>query len=376
MISILAGELRTGRVLAEVPATDSSWSLGLRDAGAVDATVKLRGMDPHARTEVLSYLDPARCYLAVVVDVGEDRHVLEAGPIWKHAFDDAKGTLKVGAGGLLTVFDHRKLLRILQSWERPQDTAIVYRNLSLGTIAKRLISTAMDHTGGDLPIVLPPDEAGTATRRYPGYELAWVSDRLQELSDVIGGPDIALTPRMTSDRLAIEWVLRTGTTADPLLHQTGDDWAWDRGAPNGSLTSLSVTRDATDLAHRAWAIGSGTETQLMLGMAADLGPVAAGYPLLEAETSHTSVIEQSTLDGHAAALAAGSRRPWQTWALSVRADLAPRLGEYRPGDWCQVHVPDSHEYLAAGSYRTRILSISGDLGTGVSLTLAPTMEAR
>ena len=373
MLSIYAGELRTGKIVATVPAASGSWSMALNDAGQVDATVPLRDRAVRKVRDLLSFLEPTRCFLAVVAD---DARVLEAGPIWKHSYNDKDGSLKVGASGLLSLFDHRKVVKVLAPGERVQDTDVTYSGLSLGTIAKRLVQLAMSHAGGSLPIVLPPDEVGTAVRSYPGYELGWVGERIGQLVDVEGGPDIALQPRLTTERDHIEWVLRTGTTASPLLTQTGDDWQWDRGVPRGGLTEISVEVDATRTGSRSWTIGSGTETALMLGTAYDPAPAAAGYPLLEVEASHTSVLEQPTLDAHAAALAGISARPWHTWSLGVRADQQPRLGEYRPGDWSVVHVPDTHAYLATGEYRTRILSVSGDLTQQVSLKLAPTMGAR
>lgn len=376
MIRIVCGELVTGRVLADVPTVDNgaSWSTTLNDAGTVDAVVPLRAAEVRSRREqLLGYLEPTRCYLAAVTDDGD---VLEAGPIWKHSFDDATGQLKVGAAGLMSYFDHRLLVKVLAPGERVQDTALSWSGLSLATIAKRLLQAAMSHTGGTLPLVLPADEPGTSVRNYPGYELAVVGERVRQLIEVQGGPDIALQPRLVDGGTRLEWVMRTGTMADPLLHQAGDDWAWDRGAARGSLTKLSVDVDATGVAHRTWAIGSGMESALMLGTAYDPTPLDAGYPLLETTGSFTTVLEQPTLDAHAAALADTARRPWQTWSLAVRADASPRLGTYRPGDWARVHVPASHEYLREGRYRSRVLSLSGDLTDSVGIKLAPTMEHR
>jgi hypothetical protein len=372
-VSIIAGELRTGRILATLPASDGTWTQVLNTAGAVDATVQLRGENGPAARRLLPYLEATRCYLAAVTD---DGRVLEAGPIWKATFDDNAGSLKLGASGLWSLWDHRKAIPVLADGTRVQDAVLSWSGVSLGTIAKKLVETAVAHTGGSLPVVLPDDVAGTATRTYPGYELAWVGDRLQELTQVDGGPDVAFEPRLTADGLSVEWVMRTGTDDDPLLHQEGADWIWDRGATKGGVTSLGVDVDATGMAQRAWAIGSGTEVDLMVGEADWTAPLDAGYPLLETDASYTSVIDQGTLDAHALGLVLYAQRPWATWSLGVRADASPTLGEYRPGDWCAVHVPPDHGYLPEGEYRTRVLSFSGDLTTQVSLKLAPTLEAR
>ena len=277
-------------------------------------------------------------------------------------------------------------MKVLAPGEDPAATALTYTG-ALADIARDLVALAQSHTGGSLPIVMEPDEGGVNTRTYAGHELARVGERLDQLTGVLNGPDIDFAPRFTADRQGIEWVMRTGTTSDPLLHQPdsstsfGDgDHVWDARAPRSGIRSLDVVRDAGGLAYRSWASGNGTGESLVIAMEEDLSLIANGYPLLEATTTHQSVEDPATLDLHAVSDLIGSMRPWTTWALSVRGDRRPLLGSYRPGDWARVWVPADHLYLsqqlAAGFYRTRILGFSGGTGPQVKLDLAPTMEVR
>ncbi|GAB6938365.1 hypothetical protein ACQP60_04165 [Isoptericola variabilis] len=372
-VQIICGELMTGRILAAVPTTGSgaSWSTVLNDSGDVQATVPLRSLNPNTRETLLSYLEPNRCFLGAVTDAG---YVLEAGPILPHGYDDATGTLQVKATGMHGHLD-RRLAIAPPPWPSGVGrTALSWSGLSLGTIAKRLVATALAHPGGSLPIVLPADQAGTNERTYPGYELGYVGERLRQLAEVEGGPDIAFQPRLTVDGLSVEWVMRTGTTADPLLHQVGDDWRWDRGAVRGPLRLLGVDRDGSDVASRVFSTGDGMEEDLPIGLAETTELTDAGYPLTERVTS-TNATDVSRLNAHALAGLGASVRPWQTWALETDVD-SPTLGTYRPGDWASVSIPPGHIYLRAGTYRTRILEISGDKSRKVSLKLAPTMEGR
>src|SRR5690606_16860233 len=193
------------------------------------------------RSDGLAGLDPARCFLAVV----EGDRVLEAGPIWSHSSNADTRRLTIRAAGLGSLWDHRVVMKVLATGENPAETSLSWSGLSLATIAKRLVQTAMAHAGGALPLDLPADVAGTDERTYPGYELASLGQRLEELMGVIDGPDIAFRPYLAEDRLGIRWRMVTG---DPLLTQPGADWTWDTSTVHGATTGLSIDRDATGLA--------------------------------------------------------------------------------------------------------------------------------
>ena len=381
--SILVGELRTGRRITRVPVTGAGWSVGLNGKGSVDATLKLSDPKVASRVGLIAALDPARCYMAAL----EGDHVIEAGPIWAHAYDDATKSLTIKAGGLASIFDHRLVMKVLAAAENPATGSLAWSELSLGTQAKRLISTAISHVGGSLPIALPADEAGTHTRTYPGFELARLSDRLGQLRGVIGGPDIAFTPRLTEDRLSVEWEMRTGTSADPLLHQVGSDstngaadHVWDARAPKSGVMGFDVARDGGGLAFRAFATGAGAAEGMLIRTVEDMTLTTVGYPLLESVSDHNTVSIPATLDAHAADDLGASVRPWMTWTLDVLADKAPILGAFRCGDWAKVYVPPEHPYLRhflpAGFYRARIIGISGGLDNRIKVDLQPQMGAR
>lgn len=377
-LELIAGDIMTGLIQATLPASDGDFSQVLNDAGKVDATLPLGALNLAKYPELLAQVEPARTFIGM--RVVETQQVLEAGPVWSHDYDGAAQTLKVAALGMASIFDHRKLVPVLTGTQRAQDQVLNYTALSLGTIAARLISVAMSHTGGNLPIVLPADVGAhndTAHQRsYPGSELGNVWQRVKAITTVEGGPDITLQPQM-KDNTHVQWVMRTGTDVDPLLHQIGADWQWDGNAQRSSLMAMSVKRDASQMAFRAWAVGSGQGQQMTLGKAEDLSQVTAGgYPLLEVSQSYSNDILQATVDGHAAALLTVSSRPWQTWTLTVDPSGTPRLGDYRPGDWCQAWMPAGHPYIPAGAYRTRILTVSGNLTGGIKVEMAPTLDHR
>lgn len=382
-VNFLTGELVTGHRLTQLPVVDGSWAPVLNGAGTIEAKLKLDDEKVRARPELLLALEPARSFLAAV----SGDSVIEAGPIWSHVYDDTTKVLTVRAGGLRSVFDHRIVMKILATGEDPALAVMDYTG-TLADIARDLVRLALSHTGGSLPIVFEADEGGTSDERtYLGHELARVGDRLNELTGVIGGPDLAFEPQLTADRQGLQWVMRTGTSDDPLLHQPGSsssygdaDWVWDVRAKRSGVQQIDVTRDANKLAYRAWASGQGTGESLLIAVEEDDTLIARGYPLLESVTQHQSVVDSDTLDAYATSDLIAAMRPWTTWTLKVRADANPQLGTYRPGDWARVWIPDDHLYLSqfypAGFYRTRILGFSGGTGPDVTINLAPTMDVR
>lgn len=377
VVSIYAGDLLTGQVSIKVPATDCTWSADHRAEGAIGAQVPLVGEVLDDYPDIVRQLAPWRCFLAAVTDDGV---VMQAGPILPHDYDDTTGVLKLSALGLRGYFARRFLMPVLASGAVPARQVMTWSGLSLGTIAKRIVALTMQHDGGGLPIDLPPDQAGSATRTYYGYELGRVSTRLREIEDVEDGPDLAFEPYLTEDDEldVIRWRMRTGTTAQPELTQDGPDHVWDRTAKNTPIVSLKVSVDSEEMGDRAWATGQGSEKQLLMALYQDRSLRGQGYPLLEVDESRSTVSLQSTLNSHVRALLRRSSRPWQLWTMVVRRDAGPKVGTYKVGDWVRVFVGDNHPYIPSrtGYYRTRIMSISGGFGDEITLALALTFEDR
>jgi hypothetical protein len=411
--SVMVGEVRTGRRITHLPVSDARWTMTHRGTGTIEVDIPLNADDfnvldrsvaalypgpdvwpspdtfPSAevpswtpgqgiRPGLLAAVEPARCFVAIL----EGDKVLEAGPIWAHSWDDDKGVLTVKAAGLRSLFDHRLVMGVIANGTAASTWETTYSNLSLGTIAKRLIELAMSHTAGNLPIVLPADEVSTHTRTYYGYEVPTVGDRLDQLMGVVDGPDIALEPRLTADRMGIEWVLRTGTEAQPLLFQAGPPWTWDMRVPHGGVGSLNVERDATGMASRAWVAGTGSQTSTLMEFADDSTLTSVGFPMLETVDKRGNVEDRATLLRWAQGDLAGSSRPWMSWKLRVQTNApgSPKLGDWRMGDWARVWVSSSHRYLSlllpAGFHDARIIQTSGGMGDFVDVTLAPVMERR
>lgn len=360
---VLVADTRTGRILDELPALPR-WTTALNAAGQASIDVPLTDAGLASR-DIRRITLPARASLVVVYGT----EPVWAGPIWSHRYSAASRVLSLTAAGLWSLLDSRYVLPVLASnvpiTDATADTVIT--NLTLGSIARRVVNQALGHTGGNLPLVLPAEVAGTNQRTYRGYELPQLGEALRQLTAVQDGPDIDFHPRWSTTAGYIEWVMRIGS---PLLGQVGSPHTWDY--PGGGVVDLDVEESGRPLA-RVYAVGSGMERAMLTSRSEDLTLVNAGWPLLEGEVARKTVEVQSTLDDWASATLAALDRQVTTWTATVRADLNPTLGTYSLGDTA-VLATSGDPYIPDGAHPVRIVGIASgpDAETTVTLTMAPT----
>lgn len=370
LLSVLLGDTRTGAILAEVGAIGSlSCSDGL-DPG--DVTLRCSVPVHHndlSGLDVRGLTNPADTFVALTY---ADR-VLWAGPIWGRKYSATTGVLDLSASGLWSVFDRRWCSADPRADPRTPATDIALSGLSLRAIAARLVRYGMastsDYDDGRLPVVLGnlEGESGTAKRTYFGYDLASVGERLRQLSEVDGGPDLHFAPRWRNDRRdAIEWLLRAGT---PMLGQVGAPWVWESG---NSLREVTTDEDGGGMASLAMVPGDGTDRDKIIGTARRDTLQRAGWPgLWQTSRDHASTKEQATADAYAAEYVRAKHGTTETWSATVAAFAEPSIGEWLVGDYCRVLVPDD-PWLAGTDDTRRVIGWTYQGTDTVALKLTPT----
>jgi hypothetical protein len=394
----ILGDLRTGRRILDLPVLSGPWEDQLDTAETIRVTVDVN--DPDVRALGLrNSAAKAKTFLCVV-----ENGQLRGGPIWTHHYSRDDGILELGAKGLMSVFDHRLILPLLAmttpvtQWTvpDPSDTTnsgktipnpaltTAYTGLWLGSIAKRLVQQAMTWTGGELPIVLPGEESSTDPehrRTYLGADFKPIGEALKQLMEVQGGPEIRFVPRFTADMLGVEWVMQVGTVAQPLLFSQVAP-RWNLTAEESPVTNFEIDSDASDMGSLAWMAGGRQADDVLVSRAYDPTLINQGYPLLElADSSHTTVSVQETLDKWANQAVINGRGGEDVWSFTVKAyptddkgvQAGPQVGSYNVGDFCDIIVaPDRDPYLEGGTYRRRIVGLSGDeQGEDVKIQCAP-----
>lgn len=388
VVRYLVGDLLTGRRIQWLSASSGSWSEVLNDSGAVRCTVPLA--DPvNARLGLRESAAVGKAFLAAV----DGDLVLQAGPVWVHDWNNDSQELTLVGAGMWSYFDHRVLLPVLGSINPVDPDAdtrfsavvtdpdavgypwLVDTRQSLQTIAKRLVEQAQGWTNGDVPVILPSEVAGTNARWYKGSSLSFVGPRLRDLTSVEGGPDIMFTPRWTSDRLGIEWVMRVGTPSQPLLYSA----QWQKfhlGLPGSSLSKLRVRVDGGRMASNGFAAGGRSDGQGLVTVSTDSTLTDAGYPALDAvDTSHSTVSEESTLQSYSDELVLRGRNPSVVWSFTHDLSQRPYLEAFNAGDFATVSVR-GNAYIPDGAYGMRLLSRSGDAqGKKVDLSFSPEVQS-
>lgn len=362
-------ETRGGELLQEVEPADLDWSENANQAETVTPTFNLRA-DSEKKRDWRNLGTPWKHSIALDVN-GR----LIGGPILPHDLEE-KGKLKLVARGLRVAFARRSILPVTaltQSLTLPTgepDTSLdsTWSGFDLGTIAKKIGQQAAEWPGwGDVPIVWPPDRAGTRTKTYEALDRKSVDEAWADLSAVENGPDIRLALEWDGpDRF--RWRFLSGTEAQPRLQ--GDDvFAWEVGQGSG----FSVSMNPTSMGSVSWSQGGRSNDTALVRMMYDPILVDHGFPLLELESDASSTtVEASTLDAWNAETLRTARKPWEFWSFKIRADRAPFPYEYGPGSLVDVVVtkslPVAGGYLRPGTYRRRIAGLSGRLDNWITIT--------
>jgi hypothetical protein len=397
----IIGDLRTGRRIQTLNVMKGPWSAQLNAAETVSATIDLNDPDMQA-LNLRASAAPAKSFLVV-----EEADKVYGGPIWTRSYDKDARRLKLNAKGMWSIFDHRLIIPLLaktlgvDQWTvaDPSDPtktmanpllASSFANLWLGTIAKKLVQQALAWTGGNLPIVFMDDEAGTHEDTVEGTDFKVLGEKLTDITNLDGGPDIMFPASRTSDGLGFQWLMQTGTAAQPQIFSTSVP-RWAATAPKSPVSGLKVDEDASKMAEISWEVGGRTNDTVLVSRAIDETLTDAGYPLMEVvDSSHSSVSFQDTLDGWASEQLLEGQSAQETWSFDVRmypvdddgSQAGPQFGSYDVGDFCTVGVDEwdpetgiGDPYIPADEYRMRIIGLAGDeLADKVTVTCAPRLE--
>lgn len=252
--------------------------------------------------------------------------------------------------------------------------AISLDNLSLRAIAANVGWYATEgKPAGSLPIDWGDFyERGGHQRTFWPWNVSNLSaaDVLEKIADVEGGPDITFRPYM-ADAHHVRLRMVAGSDVDPYVGQdVVRRLQWFHGA--GSVHSLTVAHLGP--VERVYATGAGTEDEKDVALAEDLTYCRQSdpWPIVEECASCTDSDDHSLLESHARGRLVADW--WPMCQVTCTVDLAdpqvPRIGEVWPGDAMTLAV-EGFPTIPDGEYPVRLMEMSGDLGTLVTLKFDP-----
>lgn len=376
---VFIAETLTGQILADVTPTQApTFTRKIGDKGSLTVRVYITDNTVDLHT----YTRPGRYSWAVAYG----NHIVQAGPVWSYTVDDESRELEVTCGGLYSIFDRRVTRNPNGSTNDPVPAIVnpsedlIYRGLSLRGIMRQLVADNLAQIYYDIPsLVLPEAETGTAERTYYGYALKMIKENMDQLSEVINGPEFDFAPEFTPVGDHIQWRLNIGT---PLLGDQESTAVWDYGTEQAPVDTINVDVDGSAApCSRVWVKGDGSERTLLTGFAEDIRWQQQGYPATDyVDGDHTSVTVQQTLEDYADAALAEFTTPTEKWSCSVQiaggggVEYSPALGNWQLGDAPQFFVV-GHPWLPDGGYRRRVLGYSNDTATSVTLELSEEQES-
>lgn len=314
----------------------------LRDFGTKLPRATWRSLtQPWARTLVV-------CWAGVPVYAGIIQH--------RH-YSRATGILTVRHSEVRSIFSRRHPFGVN---EYEVGTLTVTNKSIRGAIRAIVLACAGPRSSRwVLPIVYPPDEAGTYSNTWPNFSFPLGEKMISDAQDMEGGPDVHFQPRWAADG-SIEYELRLGVPRIP-----GATFEWLATAEQSGAIDAEVEDDASKQLTGVLTIGEGSEVDIKWGRAPELTGGSV-IPYLDTSRPYKSIGDQAQLDSFARAELATFREPTTQYSMSVLASGYPGADKLQPGSRLRLGF-NGDEFINDGFAQLHLLGLSGDMTQTIKL---------
>jgi hypothetical protein len=336
------------------------WELRLNKEGGINVDSRIAAHEVSYQ-DVIALTTPKKYGLALDVN----NELAEAGQIASRTFSDDGKTMSLQAPGVWAYLELLKVHKVSFNFatDDPKLDDVTFSGMSWRGIAGAILMAVVNnpHNIEEVPPFVCDfaGEAGTKSMTYLGADFTTVAEALKALTEVSGGPDLALIPEwVDAERTRLQWRLTGG---QPLLMQDGDPEVIDSTVTDSGLTGLGVDEDGSGVATRVWATGAdgvivGTNTLL----------AESGYPLMEVNEEF-EVANLAELDVELGRKLVDSSATMSTWSLKTRVD---DVLNNKPGDFLNV-VTKGYRAIEDGTRLVRVVGINGDASSKVTYHLQP-----
>lgn len=332
-----------------VTPSDFKWTRALNAGAGGSATFEVGDPDV-AETANRSTLAPwSRMLVAEFQGL-----IVYAGFITAVDYDRDTQTLSVTHDDFWAILARRIMVNILEFGV--EKTKLVYNNVSpVNLIKQALYQGQNDAARFNLPLVLPPDQAGSEDRTYNDYHLPTVAEVIEDIMGTEDGPDFDPFPRWLGDQ--VEWYIRMGNLTDGA-------WSWDVTATESQVSGLKERRDGELMANRVIAIGEGSEKKMKVSVTD--GSASSPFLPLDAATSYKDEESRTRLAARARADRKTREKATEQVSMDVEMDDDFAVHELRLGGTVSWHM-QGDPYLADGWHHSRLVEFSGDLSNKIHL---------
>jgi len=289
---------------------------------------------------------------------------LYAGLLLGRTLDRDRGSLTVQHKELRLILNRRHPFRV--GGERLTNGTLALSNRSLRGLIVEIVQAGVrrldGNDGWNLPINLGGGELGNESATFWNYDFVTVENAIAEVEGRDGGPDVAFQPNLTDGRL--DWLLKVGS---PRL--TGDRFDYPMNVPHPLLFGVKPTDDGTEMLTGVFAIGKGSEADMLVGEAG-LNGAAATTPYLDSSRQFKELEDVGQLVSHGQGELRAHSRPTTQWEMRTLATSHPGVHRLRLGsiirmrfqnDWWEG-TRDVDQYL---------IGISGDTTDTLTLDVQP-----
>jgi hypothetical protein len=361
LYSYYCTDLVTQRILGLFPLTGVSYQTTLDAAGTFSADLSIA--DPAIRD---ANWEQATRVPRTALYVLRDVDPVWGGIIWTRDYDSTSMKEHFQAATFESYWSHLPY-NASTSWVNKDQMGIV-----------REILASVAAAGYVMPCPVSGNTSGILRDfATDGTQYQWILSIIQQLQQLPDGFDFAVDVFYNAlmgpyKQLNLDYPRRGLTAVEtPYVFEYP-----------GNVISYKWPEDGSAFATDVVEMGAGSGPSMVVGLAADVGLVVDGWPIMFAVVSRKNEDRQAFIDGYAAGDLAIYRVPTTIVELHVRAGWDPRLGTYRVGDDVRLRIgpnrerePDSRFPLGLDTF-LRIQSIKvvvGDDGNeDVAITLIPT----
>lgn len=318
-INYVFGDIRTGRIIAELPGLSGSSIIDSLDDSEMRGTIYFdrTGYDNDI---IASATVPGKSF--VVVE--RNGAPIWGGIIWTHTYQSQAKVSQLYAKGFKAYTD-RRLLR--QDWDQTADQIQIFLDLY----------AAMQADGSSIKVTLPSFVASGVTKTLTAGFSEYKTYR--SLFDSLADADDGFDWRIEVGRVGnvYTWNLRVGypTLGSPVNHGTVTfDYP-------GNILNYWRNDTLSDSGNRYYAIGAGEGDTMITSTWFDFDSTNLhGFPRWDLARSFKD-INSSVLLSHIAGIDSANRRvPLSVYTVEVKADRSPEFGDYAMGDACRLHIVD------------------------------------